>query len=297
MSDTILFVVNPISGGIDKQPLLEKIKSHAQSSGYEPEIMETTGENDEERIREAVKKYQPKKVVAAGGDGTVLLCASLLKDTDIPLGIIPSGSANGMCSELQIPADLDQALKIIENGNVERIDMLVFNEDHLSMHISDIGLNARLVKNFEESENRGFLGYAKGVIGELIGTQPFDVTLKTKKDTIKHSSYMVAFANARRYGTGALLNSIGKLDDGLFEVCILKELNLANIAGQFFDFVNKDSEYMEVIQCEELEVKADREVSFQIDGELQNDVSKLTVSIHPKCINVIRPHAPERQRV
>ena len=289
MGKKILFVVNPIAGGRDKTSAIKRIKSWAQSSGHSSEIIETTGNDDEKKIREALKTLQPEMLVAVGGDGTVLLCAGLVKDTDIALGLIPSGSANGMCTELNIPPHIDDALEIIEQGKTKSIDMLLFNDNHLAMHISDIGLNANLVKQFEESESRGFLGYAKGVIGELVNKQPFGVELTLDGKKVQKEGYMVAFANAARYGTGAKLNSMGKIDDGLFEVCILTEVNLAGIAGQFFDFVDSDSSHLEVHQVKELEVKVNRNVSFQIDGELQKDTNHLKVKLCSKCLTVITP--------
>lgn len=289
MSVKNLFVVNPISGGRDKTSAIKRIKSWAQSSGHNSEIIETTGKDDEKNIKEAIEKHKPETVVAVGGDGTVLLCAGLVKDTDIALGIIASGSANGMCTELRIPPHIDDALEIIEQGKTKSIDMLKFNNDHLAMHISDIGLNANLVKHFEKSESRGFLGYAKGVVAELMNKQPFEVTLNLDGKEISRKAYMVAFANAARYGTGALLNKVGKINDGVFEVCLLTEVNLAGIAGQFFDFVESDSSHLEVLQAKEVQVKINREVSFQIDGELQKDTTHLKVTVCGNCLKVIIP--------
>ncbi len=289
MSKKILFVVNPISGGRDKTTAIKRIKTWAQSSGHNSEIIETTGNDDEKKIKEALQTYKPQKLVAVGGDGTVLLCAGLVKDTDVALGIVPSGSANGMSVELELPPHIDDALKIIEKGKTKTIDMLLFNEEHLAMHISDVGLNANLVKHFEATEHRGFLGYAKGVIAELMNKKPFEAQLTLDGKPVEMQGYMIAFANASRYGTGALLNKIGKTDDGLFEVCVLTEVNLAGIAGQFFDFVDSDSSHLEVLQAKELELKVNRKVSFQIDGELQKDTDHLKVSICSKCLSVIIP--------
>lgn len=289
MSTKFLFVVNPISGGRDKTSAIKRIQSWAQSSGHSSEIIETTGNDDAKKIRDAIKNNQPHTVVAVGGDGTVLLCAGLVKDTNIHLGLIASGSANGMCTELKIPAHIDDALEVIEKGHSKAIDMLQFNDNHWAMHISDIGLNANLVKQFEESESRGFLGYAKGVVGELMNKKPFEVELTLDGRHYTRTGYMVAFANAARYGTGALLNDAGRIDDGLFEVCVLSEVNLAGIAGQFFDFVDTDSGYLEVLQAKKAEVKISRKVSFQIDGELQKDTDELKVVLHAQCLNVIIP--------
>ncbi len=289
MSVKTLFVVNPISGGRDKTSIIKRIEIWAQSSEHNLEILETSGKDDEKKIKKLIKTFEPQKLVAVGGDGTLLLCAGLVKDTDIALGVIPAGSANGMSTELKIPANIDEALEVIGRGKTRNIDMLLFNNRQLAMHISDVGLNANLVKQFEETEHRGFLGYAKGVIAELMNKHPFEVELTLDGEKVVRQGYMVAFANASRYGTGALLNNIGKIDDGLFEVCVLNEVNLAGIAGQFFDFVDSDSKHLEVFQAREMEMKINRKVSFQIDGELQKDTDYLKVDICAHCLTVIIP--------
>ncbi len=289
MSVKTLFVVNPISGGRDKTSIIKRIEIWAQSSKHNLEILETSGKDDEKKIKKLIKTFEPQKLVAVGGDGTLLICAGLVKDTDIALGVIPAGSANGMSTELKIPANIDEALEVIERGKTRSIDMLLFNNKQLAMHISDVGLNANLVKQFEETEHRGFLGYAKGVVAELMNKQPFEVELTLDGEKVVKQGYMVAFANASRYGTGALLNNIGKIDDGLFEVCVLNEVNLAGIAGQFFDFVDSDSKHLEVFQAREMEMKVNRKVSFQIDGELQKDTDYLKVDICAHCLTVIIP--------
>ncbi len=293
MSKTTLFVVNPVAGGINKSSVLSSIDSWAKSSQQEIETWQTTGDNDLEKLLAKVKEIKPEKVVAIGGDGTLMLCAVALKDQEIPLGLIPAGSANGMASELQIPENIKKALQIIEKGHTLNADMLCFNEQHYGLHISDIGLNAKLVKNFEESGRRGFLGYAEGIISELINLEAFEVQLEIDGRKSRQNCYMVAFANARRYGTGALLNYMGKMDDGLFEVCILKKFDLAGIAGQFLDMLDEESEHLEVIQCKELRLKTDKPRSFQIDGELHEDIRELSVKVLPNCLRLIIPEAED----
>ncbi|MGB0177785.1 MAG: diacylglycerol/lipid kinase family protein, partial [Owenweeksia sp.] len=277
MSKTTLFVVNPIAGGIDKSSVTSKINSWGKSSHHTVKTWETTGEDDINKLKSEVDKLQPDQVVAIGGDGTLMLCAIALKDSDLPLGLIPAGSANGMASELEIPENVNEALQIIEEGHFMNADMLCFNNEHYGLHISDIGLNANLVKNFEESGRRGFLGYAGGIISELVNLEAFKVRLKLDEREIEETCYMVAFANARRYGTGALLNYLGKMDDGLFEVCILRKFDITGIAGQFLDILDEESEHLEVIQGKELFLEAEEARSFQIDGELQPDTARLHV--------------------
>ncbi|WP_417591909.1 diacylglycerol/lipid kinase family protein [Owenweeksia hongkongensis] len=289
MSGLTLFVVNPISGDNDKSSITNRIKSWSQSSGESIEIWETSGKNDKENLEQKIKEITPAKVVAVGGDGTILLCASILMNSKVPLGILPMGSANGMSAELHIPQNIKDALDVVHRGYSRKSDMLLFNDKDLGMHISDIGLNAGLVKQFEEGPRRGFLGYAKGIVGELSDLNPFKIKIETDIGNYESKGYMVAFGNAKRYGTGALLNNVGKINDGLLELSILNYFDITAIAGHFFDIINDESEHMKTIQCKKATIYTDRKVPFQIDGELQPDTNKVKVEVLPECISFVVP--------
>lgn len=289
MSAKTLFVINPISGGNNKTSLTKTIKSWAQSSAETIEIWETTGNNDKQKLVEKISAFDPQKVVSVGGDGTVLLCASALMNSKTLLGIIPRGSANGLATELDLPEDIEDCLDIITKGKSKRCDMLMFNDQHPAIHISDIGLNAGLVKRFEDSGRRGFLGYAQGVLGQLKESEPFTVKVTTEKGTIEEDCVMLAFGNAKRYGTGAILNNKGKLNDGLMELSFLHSFNIPSIAGHFLDIVNDDSEHMSTVQCKEATVETSFKIPFQIDGEYQGEIDQLKVSIIPSCLSIIIP--------
>lgn len=289
MSAKTLFVINPISGGNNKISLTKTIKSWAQSSAETIEIWETTGNNDKQKLVEKISAFDPQKVVSVGGDGTVLLCASALMNSKTLLGIIPRGSANGLATELDLPEDIEDCLDIITKGKNKRCDMLMFNDQLPAIHISDIGLNAGLVKRFEDSGRRGFLGYAQGVLGQLKESEPFTVKVTTEKETIEEECVMLAFGNAKRYGTGAILNNKGKLNDGLMELSFLHSFNIPSIAGHFLDIVNDDSEHMSTVQCKEATVETSIKIPFQIDGEYQGEIDQLKVSIVPSCLSIIIP--------
>ena len=286
-----LFVVNPISGDNDKSFAIKTIISWAQSSGETIEIWETTGKNDKENLEQKINQTAPSKVIAVGGDGTVLLCASVIMNKNIPLGILPMGSANGMSVELHIPQNINDGLNVIRKGHTRKSDMLLFNNQDLGIHISDIGLNAGLVKQFEKGQGRGFLGYAKGLVGELSDLRPYTISIETDSENFETEGYMVAFGNAKRYGTRALLNKVGKINDGLLELSILHSFDITAIAGHFFEIINDESEHMKTIQCKRATIKTNRKVPFQIDGELQNDTNQVNVEVIPQCLNFIVPHS------
>lgn len=286
----VLFVMNPIAGDHEKDDILSKVHAWAKSSEYQIETWYTTGEGDAAKLSDRIDHHQPDRVVAIGGDGTLMLCAELLKHTATPLGLIPGGSANGMAAELGIPKEVEGALRIIEANHSIDADMLSFNQGQWhGLHISDVGMNANLVQAYEASERRGFLGYARGVVSQLKRPELFHVRLVLNDEEINQACFMVAFANANRYGTGALLTREGRLDDGLFEVYVLKDLSLSGIAGQFVDRLPESQEHFDVYQTAKASLFLDHPQSFQIDGELKPPIQQLTVETIPGCLKLMLP--------
>lgn len=290
MQKKILFVINPISGGLDKKPLVNQIDNWSKEQQLKYELFKTSGENDLQKLKEALNTHNPDLVVAVGGDGTALLVGEAIMHTTRTMGILPAGSANGLAKHFDIPSNTKQALNALLDEKIVQADMLCFNDNQHALHISDLGLNARLVKHFSESENRGFLSYADGVLEELQGVETFDMEILADGKTYTETGIMLAFANANRYGTGALLNKVGKIDDGKVELCILRHLDLGNIALHFLDFIDKHADYLKVIQCSKARIRLKQPITFQIDGELQPNATEVKVEVIPNCLNISIPN-------
>lgn len=292
MEGKLLFVINPVAGNINKDNLVRTIEGWQKNFRVETHFFKTSGKQDKESIKEQIDEIKPDTVIAVGGDGTLKLCAQLLKNTEMQLGVIPAGSANGMATELHIPANTLKALSIIEKGHTKTIDLLEFNGEDLGLHISDIGMNAGLIKKYEESPYRGFMGYAQGLVSKVQDFRAFEVEIEAGEDDYQSfNTYMVAFANAKRYGTGALLNTKGEIDDGKFEICIFKNLDLLNISKHFIDQISEDDPHMHLIQCKRAHIKILRDKEpFQIDGEYKGEIDELKIKMLPQCLHMIVPH-------
>jgi diacylglycerol kinase family enzyme len=193
MSDSFskfLFVVNPISGGKQKNDYEDAIKKHFESLPHSIEFFLLDGKNDAERLQESIEQLKPHKVVAVGGDGTVSLVAKKILGTEMQLGIIPAGSANGMARELAIPLNITDALNLLLLNNARKADAILVNKQ-VCLHLSDIGLNARLIKYFEEGNKRGKIGYAKVALKVLWKKQNIRTIIQTKDNEIKRDAFMV----------------------------------------------------------------------------------------------------------
>jgi diacylglycerol kinase (ATP) len=285
----LLFVVNPVSGGKEKMDWEEAIRNYFKDQPHAISFYLLTGENDIVSIKHHIERISPDRVVAVGGDGTVKMLAGLLKETTIPLAIIPAGSANGMAKELKIPDDVASALAVITEGECKKLDVIKINEEQICIHLSDIGLNAMLVKYFEHSRSRGMVGYGKAVFRVLWQKQAMRVTIKTDKEEVRRKAFMVVIANAQTYGTGAIINPDGKVDDGLFEVVVVRRLNLLELLKMLITHKPFDPKRIEVFHTRTLEMNLKRKAYFQVDGEYLGRVPSIKARILPQIIHVMMP--------
>jgi diacylglycerol kinase (ATP) len=288
----ILFILNPSSGNTNTDKTILKIHQLAVEKDVELNFLYTTGKDDDNRIKALLRDYCPNRVVAGGGDGTVQLVARNLVGTDYLMGILPLGSANGMATVLgflQNPSDATDL--IFQSEHFIRLDMLRFNDDHLCVHLGDIGINARMVKKYDQDDAKGILGYAKFLMSSIKETPLMKYTIRTPEQVYEKAGYMLAFANGHQYGTGVKISD-GKVWDGKFEICNVPKVALDEMIKAGLTalnvFVDKEM-FSDVISCTEAEITIDQYTDFQIDGEYMGEVNKLKVEIVPGAVKLLVP--------
>jgi len=289
----ILFVINPVSGGKEKKDWEASIRNFFRDKPHTIDFYMLTGNNDKVSIQHHIDRIKPDRVVAVGGDGTIKMLAGLLKETSISLGILPAGSANGMAKELKIPLQPEEALEVIANGQCKKLDLIKINEEEICFHLSDIGLNALLVKFFEGSKKRGMLGYGKAIFKAIWKKTLMYVTIKTDAAEIKRKAFMVVIANAQTYGTGAIINPEGRLDDGRFEIVVVRKLNLFELLKMLITHKPFHEKRIEVFQTKNVELHLKRKAYFQVDGEYLGKTISIKARILPQILNAIVPVAKE----
>ena len=285
-----LFVINPKAGGTDHENTIESLKELVKSKDVEAKFYFTTGDDDEKNIKKQIDKFKPGRIVSGGGDGTIQLVAKILLPYDLTMGILPLGSANGLATALEIPKDpMEAAEKILTSTRVRLMDMLRFNDKHLCIHLSDIGVNALIVKKYEEGGERGLLGYAKHLLSAIQETPLYKITVRTPEETFQKEGYMMAFANAHKYGTGVQISE-GSVSDGMFEICNVEKVTLDDAIKAGLTilnvFVDKNM-FSDVITCREAEITIDQKAHFQIDGEYMGLTDHVKVEIVPGALKLI----------
>ena len=273
-------VVNPISGDLDKEEIVEAATLYCKENNLKLDIFYTTAGDDRNELNRLYQKFLPQRIIIVGGDGSIKLVADALQNVDVIFGILPAGSANGLSVDLNFSKTLeDNIIVAFENEPIE-IDMVCIN-GHKSLHLSDLGLNAELIKNYQNSGIRGKVGYILQTLHTLIDEElPFNAVIKTPEGITEVNSKMIVIANSQKYGTGVVINPIGRLNDGKFEIVILKNLNFilfSKIVMGNMTF-GSDEDVM-IISTSEAKISTDVPIHFQIDGEYYGLVNALDIKI------------------
>ena len=285
-----MLVVNPISGDVDKSDLIEQVTNFATQVDLNLVIYNTSGASDLEKIRVLYEMYTPERIIVAGGDGTIKMVAEAMEHYDVIIGILPAGSANGLAVDLNLPYTLEENIAIAFTNDYLEIDMIAINGKK-SIHLSDLGVNAEMIKNYENSTIRGKLGYALQTFSTLIDLDdPFTAKITGSFETIECTARMIVIANSQKYGTGVTINPNGAMDDGKFELVILKNLDIFVLGKIISGNMPLNSEDVEIISTDSANITTNVPVSFQIDGEYCGSETFLKIEILPKQLKVAIPY-------
>ncbi|HKK75852.1 MAG TPA: diacylglycerol kinase family protein [Saprospiraceae bacterium] len=285
----LLFVINPVAGDRDKGPAESAIEEYCADRSWDYRLMRTTGEKDEERIKTSIRDFVPDTIVAGGGDGTVNLIASMLRGQNQKLGILPLGSANGLATEFGISSNVREALDVLHKGKLITMDALLLNDRYHSFHLADIGYNAKMIQQLEESKKWGQWSYVLEFFRNMKERPVSNVHIKLPHRELKREVVMITFANARRYGTGAVINPRGKINDGKFEVCVFRpwpRWYLFKLGFLFFIGQLDESDYVDIYSTESVVIKTEGQIPFQSDGEVLGEIQSLKVEIEQEAVPV-----------
>jgi diacylglycerol kinase (ATP) len=160
---------------------------------------------DPHQLSEKIQQFQFKVdlVIVAGGDGTLNAAIEGLIQTQLPLGILPLGTANDLARTLRIPNSIPEACQIIAQGTSRRIDLGWVNGKHF-FNVASIGLSVQITQNLSKEVKRrwGIFAYALTALKVLWKTRPFRAKIWSNGESIRVKTIQIAVGNGRHYGGG-----------------------------------------------------------------------------------------------
>lgn len=153
-------------------------------------------------------------VIIGGGDGTLNAAAEGLRQTQLPLGILPLGTANDLARTLGIPPNLPDACKIIADGQIKWIDLGWVNGKHF-FNVASLGLSVKITQQLTKEAKRrwGVLAYAATAIKVISQARPFRAQIRCGEDVIHAKTVQIAIGNGKFYGGGMIVHNDAQIDD------------------------------------------------------------------------------------
>ena len=291
MASTIAVIINPISGTGGRievaRERAERAAALIAARGLDAEVFMTERSGHARELAIAALNRGVTSIVAWGGDGTVNEVASVLAFREATLAIVPSGSGNGLATELLIPRDPDGAFEAAFCGRDCRIDAGEL-DSRLFFNIAGIGLDARVTHRFAANGlvRRGFLRYVEIAAQELFTFKSEVHTIVTDGASIRVDAMIIAIANARQYGNGALIAPAARLNDGRLDVVVIEGRSpFAALVHAPRLFTGQIGRVRGVTQlhAQDIEVTSAGPMIYHVDGEPFIGGASITARSRPGC--------------
>ncbi len=285
-----MIILNPAARGDRAVRLEEEIARVAP----EAVVRATTQAGDAARLaREAVATGYAQ-VVAAGGDGTINEVVNGLAGSTTALGLLPGGTMNVFACELGLPRRLAECWEVIRAGNVREIDLPTAN-GHAFVQLAGVGFDAQVVQatSRQSKKSLGPLSYLISM-AQVAGRKPPRLRVELEAGAEEEGAF-VLIGNGRFYGGPFSVFTGARLDDGLLDLLIFRNLGYLDIMryahGILFGGKHVNLRDVSYLRTPRLRVSAEEEVPVEVDGELIG-TAPVEFGFHPTRLRVLAPPAP-----
>lgn|SRR5487761_1585436 len=257
----------------------------AAAHGWDMKLLETRSADAGDGATRQAIEAGAQLIVAVGGDGTVRACAEALAGTQIPLAIVPRGTANLVARGLGIPSSLTGALAVGFGEHQRRIDLAVAGDVTFAA-MAGIGLDAAVVGATGAGLKRaaGWMGYTATGVRQLAGARiHFRIRLDGGEPMDRHARCVVV-GNVGMLPGGFILLPDAEPDDGLLDVGILAPagpFGWPRVAWRVVTRSHHDDAVLARYKARSVEITAGERLPRQADGELIGPASSLTVALAP----------------
>ena len=285
-------VINPASG--KDQAILRTINFACNTAGIDWDVYVTKKSGDGRRLAEQAAKAGVDRVLVYGGDGTVMEVASGLLGSDIPMAILPGGTANVLAIDLGIPRDLVEAsaLAVDLDSNIRTIDVAQIGDRYFVLR-AGLGLEAAMVAGAkrELKERFGVFAYALSALQALADPVVANYHLSFEGQEVDAQGLTCIIANSGLMGMeGLYLAPDIQVDDGLLDVIVLRRADLPSLLSLAASAVEgvENQQALQRWQVREVTVQSQPTQNVQVDGEMIEQ-TPINIKVIPQAVPVVVP--------
>ena len=249
-------------------------------------------------------RYAPKQVKRAlaegaelifvwGGDGTVQRCIDATSGADVALAILPAGTANLLATNLGIPQDIEQAVRIGLRGERRRLDVGRFNDERFAV-MAGAGFDASMIQGADGSlkERLGRVAYV-WTGSQQLRAKPFKA--KIEVDGVPWyagAASCILVGNIGRLFGGVEVFGDARPDDGRLELGVVHADGVTDWVRTLARTAVGQAERSPLVQetsAKKIKVKLNRKVLYEVDGGDREKVKSFTIKVQPAAVTICLP--------
>ena len=293
-------IFNPVSGQGNPDNELTLIQGMLDAH-FNLQVHQTTPDITAEELTQKAIAAHADIIIASGGDGTVSAVASQVINTNIPLGVIPRGTANAFCQALGIATNtvtpIRTACRIISAGHTQVVDAARCNDTPMIL-LAGIGFEAEMVEKADRDlkDQWGVLAYLMAGWQQLDEQELFDAVMEIDGEMYRFQVGAITVANAAP-PTSVLAQGTGEVayDDGLLDVTLAKAdtkfqavTSMVNALGAALVHLAPNQENIHHMRTHTLKIATDPPQKVVVDGEIIG-MTPIKVECIPQGLTVFVP--------
>ena len=284
-------IINPISGGVS--PRVARARAQlalavVDAHGDPVEVLMTERVGHARELAKSAVRRGARLVLAWGGDGTINEVASALAFDEVPLGIVPAGSGNGLARELGIDRRPERAIADALRAEPRPMDLGEI-DGHLFANMAGIGFDAHIAAQFATATRRGFAGYARITARALTSYVPKHYTVTIGGVETTHCAVLVTIANSAQFGNNARIAPGARVDDGELDLVVFEERSRFATVCQMPRLFNNTVERAAgctIRRITEVTIEAEQPMTYHVDGEPVHGGTILRARVHPGALRI-----------
>jgi YegS/Rv2252/BmrU family lipid kinase len=238
-------------------------------------------------------------VFAWGGDGTVRRCLGVLAGTEIPLAVLPAGTANLFATNLGIPCDLERAVQIGLHGRTRTIDVGSFDKERFAV-MAGAGFDAEMIRDADSHKER--VGRAAYLVSgsRNLRLAGFDAEIEVDgADWFEGRATCLLLGNLGDIFGGVEIFPDARPDDGMLELGVCTAEGVAQWTRTLARTAVSEpsrSPFVRVTKARKVKVGLDRKVRYELDGGDRSKVQDFKVKVEQGALRVRVPRRERQER-
>lgn len=299
---TAKVILNPYSNRWNSQKRWPDVEAALRAAGVDFDLVISQKKGQIIELAERAVYENCSPILVAGGDGSIgdavnglMRAAQSRKAPLVPLGIMPTGSANDLVYALGLPTELTEAARIVAAGKTKQMDLGKLN-DHYFVNNSAAGLEPYVTIKHEKIHwIKGIVRYLVAAVQAILDKPEWNANVKWDDGEFNGKVSLISIGNGRRTG-GFFMTPHADLFDGKLTLAFGYRATRLGLFQALPRAFNEDKgsyvemEGMQELHATRISIHLDRPSPAHTDGELFPDwMQDFEYEIIPHCLPIIVP--------